>query len=233
MIEIHLRHRQGGFALDIDLALRAQGIIGLIGRSGSGKSTLFSCLAGHARPAEGCISLYGRPLYDSTRNLNVPPAQRGIGVVFQEGVLFPHMTVRRNLAYGARNTGTAFWHEVITALDIGALLGARPGRLSGGERQRVAIARALMAEPDLLLLDEPVSALDPGLKARTLDLIAKVQERTRVPMIFISHAPEEVRRLCGQVVTLQAGRVHSVTENGHPAPPYTYLPGPEARRCAR
>ncbi len=210
-LDIHLRHQQGAFCLALDLSLPAQGITGLIGRSGSGKSTLFACLAGHLRPAQGCIRLRDRVLYDSARGVHVPSARRGIGVVFQDGLLFPHMRVRQNLAYGARNAGTAFWHEVIEALELTDRLRAWPGQLSGGERQRAAIARALMAEPDLLLLDEPVSALDPGLKDRTLDLIQRVQQRTQVPMIFISHAPEEVRRLCQTVVTLHNGQAVSVT----------------------
>lgn len=233
MIEIHLRHLQGTFALDVDLALPAQGITGLIGRSGSGKSTLFACLAGHLRPTRGCISLRGRALYHSEAKIDVPPALRGIGVVFQEGLLFPHMSVARNLAYGARNVGTEFWNEVIAALDIGHILDAKPARLSGGERQRAAIARALMAEPELLLLDEPVSALDPGLKARTLELIARVQARTRIPMIYISHAPEEVRRLCDQVVTMQDGQVVSVTSEGRIAAPYAARTAASELRCAR
>lgn len=232
MIDLCLSHKQGDFRLDVDLTLPAKGIIGLIGRSGSGKSTLFSCLAGHIAPQQGCITLGKRVVFSSEAKINVPPAQRKIGVVFQDGLLFPHMNVTRNLAYGARNVGTRFWNEVIDALDLGALLTARPSRLSGGERQRVAIARALMAEPDLLLLDEPVSALDPGLKARTLDLIAQVQARTQIPMIFISHAPDEVRRLCGHVVTLDRGRIASVTEQGRDkARAYRSIAGTGGLRC--
>ena len=118
MIEVHLHHPRGDFCLDVDISVPAQGITGLIGRSGSGKSTLFSCLAGHIRPTAGCISLRGRSLYNSELGINVPPAQRGVGLVFQDGLLFPHMTVARNLAYGARNVGTDFWEEKEKLRDI-------------------------------------------------------------------------------------------------------------------
>ena len=232
MIELHLRHTQGDFRLALDLTLPTQGITGLIGPSGSGKSTLFGCLAGHIRPTRGCISLWGRRLFDSEADIDVPAARRGIGVVFQDGLLFPHMSVARNLTYGARARGGPFQQEVLEALDLRPLMHARPAHLSGGERQRVAIGRALMAEPGLLLLDEPVSALDPGLKARTLDLIARVQARTHVPMIFISHAPEEVRRLCDQVVTLESGRLRGVTRAGQGPRSFPAPVGALALRCA-
>ncbi|MEM6679197.1 MAG: ATP-binding cassette domain-containing protein [Pseudomonadota bacterium] len=232
MIEIDLDHRLGDFTLAINLALPARGIIGLIGRSGSGKSTLFSCLAGHLQPERGRITLNHRTLFCSHSNTHLAPAARHIGVVFQEGLLFPHMSVARNLAYGAQGRGTPLWREVVDTLELGPLLAARPGRLSGGERQRVAIGRALLAEPELLLLDEPVSALDPGLKARTLDLIARVHARTGVPMILISHSPEEVRRLCDTVVTLHAGRIVSVAGDGTPAAARPRLAPAEALQCA-
>lgn len=233
MIELHLRHRQGGFRLHIDLKLEAEGIIGLIGRSGSGKSTLFNCLAGHISPDRGCISLNGRQLFHSEHGINLSPARRRIGVVFQDGLLFPHMTVEKNLFYGARHPRDSFANEVINALDIAPLLDRKPAKLSGGERQRTAIGRALMARPDLLLLDEPVSALDPGLKVRTLDLIARVQQRTGTPMIYISHGPEEVRRLCDRVVTLQNGEVAAISDpDGRPLAHRPRLATAGDYRCA-
>lgn len=231
MIELTITHPLADFALDVDLAVPASGIIGLIGRSGAGKTTLFQCLAGHARPSRGRIQLNGRALFSSADRINLPPARRRIGLVFQDGLLFPHMSVARNLAYGAHGRG-AFWDEVVDTLELGALLGARPRRLSGGERQRVAIGRALLAEPELLLLDEPVSTLDPGLKARTLDLIARVHRRTGVPMILITHSPEEIRRLCDTVITLQRGRVAGIA--GSPLAPADrpVLTPTEPLRCA-
>ncbi|MEM9762292.1 MAG: ATP-binding cassette domain-containing protein [Pseudomonadota bacterium] len=232
MIVLDLDHRLGGFSLSVELTLPARGIIGLIGRSGSGKSTLFSCLAGHQRPARGNIALNGRTLFSSAKRIDVAPSARRVGIVFQEGLLFPHMSIARNLAYGARGRSSAFWDEVIGILELAPLLRARPGRLSGGERQRVAIGRALLAEPELLLLDEPVSALDAGLKARTLDLISRVQVRTGVPMILISHSPEEVRRLCDTVVTLQDGHVASISGNGRPVANRPRLAPAELLKCA-
>ncbi|WP_172328105.1 ATP-binding cassette domain-containing protein [Mangrovicoccus sp. HB161399] len=228
MIEIRLRHRQGNFLIDLDLQVEAAGITGLIGPSGAGKSTLFQCLAGHRKPAAGRITINGHVLFDSASRINLHPADRRVGVVFQEGLLFPHMSVRRNLGYGAPKGRDRFAAEVVDALDLGHLLDARPQRLSGGERQRAAIARALIAEPDVLLLDEPVSALDPGLKARTMDLISRVQARTGTPMIYISHAPEEIRALCSRVITLHRGTRTTATVESAPRPGLT-RPQPAAQ----
>lgn len=220
MIELKLKKAQGTFSLDIEASLPFSGISGLIGPSGSGKSSLFSMLAGHASPDEGLIRIAGRTLFDSDAGINVSPARRGIGLVFQDGLLFPHMSVKRNLCYGAGPDHGRLLDELTEALGLGPLLDRRPARLSGGERQRVAIGRALMAQPRLLLLDEPVSALDPALREDVLLLLERLQARTGTPMIYISHAPEEIRRLANIVVTLKNGAVADISR--HPSP---YLNG--------
>ncbi|WP_068114896.1 ATP-binding cassette domain-containing protein [Tropicimonas marinistellae] len=220
MIDIAITKRQGEFLLDIEAELPAAGIIGLIGPSGSGKSSLVSLLAGHEPPDRGHIRIGGRTLFDSDDATNVPPARRGIGLVFQDGLLFPHMTVRRNLLFGAPKGSDGLLQEVVDTLQLRHLLGRRPARLSGGERQRVAIGRALMAQPQLLLLDEPVSALDPVLREEVLLLLESLHARTGTPMIYISHAPEEIRRLANIVVTLKNGAIADISP--HPSP---YLRG--------
>ena len=227
MIEFRLKRRQGNFRIDIDTALPSFGICGLIGPSGSGKSSLFAMLAGHEVPDEGMIRMAGRTLYDSAQGVLVPPAQRGIGLVFQEGLLFPHMSVRRNLLYGAEPKSEPLLDELTQALGLSHLLDRRPRRLSGGERQRVAIGRALMARPQLLLLDEPVSALDPALREDVLMLLERLHIRTGTQMIYISHAPEEIRRLATVVLTLKDGAVADISH--HPKP---YLLGPQPQAAA-
>ena len=222
MMDVHILKRQGDFTLDAAFALPAEGITGLVGPSGSGKSTLFSCLAGLTAPDEGHFTLAGRTLYDGAKRISLATVKRGIGVVFQDGLLFPHMSVRQNLVYGAKGDCGALLEELIDVLGLGSLLKCRPHSLSGGERQRVAIGRALIAEPQLLLLDEPVSALDPAMRGQVLDLIERVQARTGTPMIYISHAPEEIRRLATRVITLDRGRVAAVSTS----------PGPRTERAA-
>ena len=212
MLSVEIARRQGAFGLDAAFTIEAQGITGLVGPSGSGKSTLFACLAGLARPDSGTVGFRGRTLFDADRGIDVPTARRRIGLVFQEGVLFPHLSVRGNLTYGAAPATAGLFDELVETLDLAALLQRRPGRLSGGERQRVSLGRALLAQPRLLLLDEPVSALDPAMRAQVLALIARVQARTGTPMLYISHAPEEIRQLAHRVITLDRGRVAAVSD---------------------
>ncbi|MCV6596990.1 MAG: ATP-binding cassette domain-containing protein [Mangrovicoccus sp.] len=231
MIEIQVTLTQGAFSLNTRFDLEAQGITGLTGRSGSGKSTLCACIAGHLRPDQGRIVFNDRVLFDSAAKVNLPPAKRRIGLVFQDGALFPHRSVQRNLTYGAKPGREKLFTEIVQMLDLAPLLRARPRNLSGGERQRVAIGRALMAEPELLLLDEPVSALDPGLRARTLDLIERVQMRTGTPMIFISHSPQEVNRLCAREVILTRGEVSKITKIDR-SKPYLHLAHTEDQKWA-
>ncbi|MBC58456.1 MAG: hypothetical protein CL814_16180 [Confluentimicrobium sp.] len=216
VIELKLEKSQGAFTLDVAFSLPFSGILGLMGPSGSGKSTLFSCLAGHAVPDEGRIAVRGTTLLDTRRRVNLRPARRGIGIVFQDGLLFPHMSVRRNLTYGARAGAPDLLAELTEVLELAPLMERRPASLSGGERQRVAIGRALMAEPRLLLLDEPLSALDPARREEVLCLLERVHDRTGTPMIYISHAPEEIRRLAQTVITLDRGRIADISAS--PAP---------------
>lgn len=229
MIDLRIVKQQGDFRLNISAELPFSGIFGLIGPSGSGKSSLFGMIAGHDAPDEGHIRIAGRTLFDSAQGVNVPPAARGIGLVFQDGLLFPHLTVRGNLRFGAGPGSEGLMAELVCALSLEHLLDRRPARLSGGERQRVAIGRALMAQPDLLLLDEPVSALDPELRGDVLTLLERLHARTATPMVYISHAPEEIRRLANVVVTLKNGAVADISHhptpylNGHPKPPADML----------
>ncbi|MBK5911797.1 hypothetical protein CCR85_09890 [Rhodothalassium salexigens] len=207
MIEVDIVKRQGAFTLDVAFAAPAAGILGLVGPSGAGKSTLVACLAGHDRPDAGRIAVRGRTLFDHRRNTHVRPAERGIGVVFQDGLLFPHLSVRANLRYGARPGDPAFEARLVEILDLGPLLSRRPGGLSGGERQRVALGRAVLARPALLLLDEPLSGLDEARRDEAMRLIERLRDEARTPMVFISHAAEEIRRLADRVLTLRAGRI--------------------------
>jgi len=189
----------------------ASGATALFGPSGAGKTSVINMIAGLLRPDRGCIALNGEVLFDDTAGINVPAWKRRIGTVFQEGRLFPHMSVRHNLDYGRWASGhaagaKAFAH-VVDLLDIGHLLDRRPGKLSGGERQRVAVGRALLMQPRLLLLDEPLASLDAARKADILPYLERLRDESGVPMIYVSHDAGEVRRIASRVVRLEAGRV--------------------------
>ncbi|WP_370154462.1 molybdenum ABC transporter ATP-binding protein [Ferrovibrio sp.] len=212
-LEIALRHRQGDFALDAAFSC-AGGITALFGRSGAGKTTLVNLIAGLERPnGGGRIAIDGRVLVDTDAGLFVPPHRRRIGYVFQEGRLFPHLDVRRNLLYGrvfARDRRDAIaFDEVIGLLGIGDLLDRRTGGLSGGEKQRVAIGRALLARPQVLLMDEPLAALDAARKEEILPYLERLRAQLRLPVVYVSHALPEVLRLADQLVLLEEGRVRA------------------------
>jgi molybdate transport system ATP-binding protein len=215
MIEVALRHRFGrnGFALDAAFAVPAAGVTALFGPSGCGKSTILSAVAGLLRPQEGRITLAGAPLLDTAARIFVPPEQRRCAVVFQDARLFPHLSVGTNLRYGLRRAprdaeGPGF-EEVVALLGIGHLLARRPAGLSGGERQRVALGRALLARPRLLLMDEPLAALDAPRRAEVLPFLARLRDAARLPILYVTHALDEVDALADRLVLLEAGRVRA------------------------
>jgi molybdate transport system ATP-binding protein len=186
----------------------------LFGPSGAGKTSVVNMIAGLLTPDRGSIMLDDTVLFDAAANVNLPPHRRRIGYVFQEGRLFPHLSVRQNLDYGRRMSGhprqTGDFDRVAALLDIGDLLERRPGKLSGGERQRVAVGRALLMRPRLLLLDEPLASLDAGHKREILPYLIRLRDDAGVPIVYVSHTPAEVRRIATTVVRLDSGRVVAV-----------------------
>ena len=214
MIEVALRHRfpgPGGFSLDLDFAAPTPGVTAVFGPSGCGKSTVLAAVAGLLRPETGRVALDGTPLLDTARRLCLPPEARRCGVVFQDARLFPHLSVETNLRYGLRRAprdaeGPGF-AEVVELLGIGHLLRRRPAALSGGERQRVALGRALLSRPRLLLMDEPLAALDSARKAEVLPFLARLRDGLRIPLLYVTHALDEVDRLADTLVLMEAGRV--------------------------
>jgi len=210
MLEVELASRLG--ALDLDVSFAApDGVTALFGRSGAGKTTIINCVAGLLRPDRGRILLDGEPLLDTGRGIDVPRHRRRIGYVFQDARLFPHLTVRRNLLYGRWFAGShqrrSGLGEVVELLGIDHLLDRRPGTLSGGEKQRVAIGRGLLSAPRLLLLDEPLASLDQARKGEILPYLDRLCREAGIPILFVSHALDEVARLATTMVLLSGGRV--------------------------
>ena len=196
------------FTLDVDFALPSSGVTGLFGPSGSGKTTLLRCLAGLEPAAVGRFVFDARVIDDTATRRRLPPAQRGIGIVFQEPRLFAHLDVERNLRYGEkRRQRDAFvaFEELVELLDIAPLLERRASALSGGEAQRVAIARALMSAPRLLLLDEPLASLDRRRREAILPFLEKLHARLPIPMIYVTHRLDEILRLADTLLVLDAG----------------------------
>lgn len=209
-LSVALEHRFEGFALDVRFDAPA-GVTALFGRSGSGKTTVVNAVAGLLRPDRGRVSVNGSTLFDTTTGHWLPPHRRRVGYVFQEARLFPHFSVRGNLLFGAWFAGggrdVRALDHVVEMLGLGGLLARRPAALSGGERQRVAIGRALLSRPRLLLMDEPLAALDDPRKAEILPYLERLRDDTAVPIVYVSHSVPEVARLATTVVALSAGRV--------------------------
>jgi molybdate transport system ATP-binding protein len=216
VLRVAIEKRLGEFTLDARFETQARASA-LFGPSGAGKTTIVSAIAGLVAPDRGRIAIDDAVLFDSAAGIDAPVHRRGIGYVFQEGRLFPHLTVRQNLGYGrwmrgfARDPGEEA--HVVALLDLAPLLHRRPGRLSGGERQRVAIGRALLMRPRLLLLDEPLAALDAARKAEILPYLERLRDEAGMPMVYVSHQADEVRRIASAVVRIEAGRVAAI--GGH------------------
>ncbi|SAK90595.1 ABC transporter [Caballeronia hypogeia] len=209
-IEARFLVEQGGFTLDLDLTLPGRGVTAIFGHSGSGKTTLLRCLAGLTRPREGRLVVNGEVWLDTARQVFLPTHKRPLGYVFQEASLFPHLSVKKNLRFGLDRVKPAERRvdllQAAELLGIGHLLERMPAGLSGGERQRVGIARALLTSPRLLLLDEPLASLDQKRKLEILPYLERLHDELDIPMLYISHAPEEVARLADHLVLLEGGR---------------------------
>jgi molybdate transport system ATP-binding protein len=210
MLVVKVEKKLGDFSVNVSFTSDS-GATALFGPSGAGKTTIINMVAGLLKPDRGRIELDGDALFDDTAGIDVPASRRRIGYVFQEGRLFPHMSVKHNLGYGRWMSGHAAdpvgFDHIVELLNIGSLLDRRPGRLSGGERQRVAVGRALLMRPRLLLLDEPLASLDAPRKRDILPYFERLRDEAIVPIIYVSHDAAEVRRVAKRVIRLEAGRV--------------------------
>ena len=213
MVDVDIEQRRGEFALAARFAIDAP-VVGLFGASGAGKTSVVNAIAGIGTPDRGSISINGTVLFDSARGIDLPPERRRIGYVFQDALLFPHLDVQRNLLYGQRLCGAADRFiepaRIIALLGLETLLRRAPMTLSGGERQRVAIGRALLAQPRILLMDEPLVALDAARKDEVLDYIERLRDDVRIPLVYVTHSRSEIARLADAVVVLANGRCTAV-----------------------
>jgi molybdate transport system ATP-binding protein len=216
MIDINVTKQQGDFHVDAAFHSKNGGVTALFGRSGTGKTSIIQMVAGLSRPDRGHVKVNGEYLFNSQKGINLPPEKRRIGYIFQDGRLFPHLSVRSNLTYGMSMipVGKRFvrFDQVVELLGIGHLLSRIPALLSGGEKQRVAIGRALLTSPALLLMDEPLASLDAERKAEVLPFISGLSKEFSIPILYVSHSPDEILKLAEAVVVLDAGRV--VAEGG-------------------
>jgi len=205
MIDVDIEQQLGAFALAVRFAVDAP-IVGLFGASGAGKTSVVNAIAGIGKPGRGSISVNGTLLFDSAQRINLPPDKRRVGYVFQDALLFPHLDVQRNLLYGQRLCPPTDRFidpaRIVALLGLDGLLRRGTVTLSGGERQRVAIGRALLAQPRILLMDEPLVALDAPRRDEVLDYIERLRDDLRIPMVYVSHSRSEIARLADAVVVL-------------------------------
>ncbi|RON85539.1 molybdenum ABC transporter ATP-binding protein [Pseudomonas fluorescens] len=210
MIDVRLKRVYTGFSLDVDLNLPGRGVTALYGHSGSGKTTCLRCIAGLERAEQGFIQINDEVWQDSDNGIFVPPHKRALGYVFQEASLFPHLSVLANLQFGlkriAKSQRRVDMAQATELLGIGHLLERHPQHLSGGERQRVGIARALLTSPKLLLMDEPLAALDSQRKSEILPYLQRLHDELDIPVLYVSHAQDEVARLADHLVLLSEGK---------------------------
>jgi molybdate transport system ATP-binding protein len=209
-IDVAIRHQFSGFGLDVKFQVREGALTALFGPSGSGKTTTVNAIAGLLRPQQGRIRLNDRTVFDGDSGVFVPPCRRRVGYVFQDARLFPNMSVETNLRFGWRRAPSRMPEQdvrrIVDLLGLSPLLHRRPRNLSGGEKSRVALGRALLSSPEILLLDEPLAALDSARKAEILPYLEHLRDEVRLPMLYVSHSLDEVSRLADQVVVMRSGR---------------------------
>lgn len=207
MLTVQIKGRIGDF--DIDANVEAgTGVTALYGPSGAGKSTILRAIAGLWTPDEGQITVGEHVLFDSSTDINVPVEKRGLGVVFQDPLLFPHLTVEKNLHFGMKSYETGL-ESVLTMLDLHDLKDRMPRNLSGGEAQRVALGRAILADPQILLLDEPLTGLDDMRRAQVLPYLERLRDETSIPIVYVSHHRDEILQLADLIFTVEDGSVTS------------------------
>lgn len=209
MIALDVELEQGSFTLAARVTIESRAAA-LFGPSGAGKTTILDTIAGLRTPRRGSIAIDDRVLFSSSARINLPPHQRRVGYVPQDVALFPHMSVRGNLLYGTHPGRSPDLDRVLKMLEIGDLIDRRVTQLSGGERQRVALGRALMSAPSLLLLDEPLAAVDVPLRRRILPYLQRVRDELKIPIVYVSHDREEVQALADTVVRIENGRIAAV-----------------------
>jgi molybdate transport system ATP-binding protein len=206
MLQITIQQQLGDLSLTVAADIPAKGVTAIFGVSGAGKTSLINAVAGMSRPQQGRIALNGRVLFDAQRHICLPPEKRRVGYVFQDGRLFPHYRVKGNLLYGMASSMRPQFEGIVELLGIGPLLRRYPLSLSGGEKQRVAIGRALLSAPEILLMDEPLAALDLPRKLELLPYIERLAKEVEIPILYVSHSMDEILRLAERVLILDNGR---------------------------